>query len=135
MKDLGNTIYSFGCVVAATVLGIGVADYWFGCIPLLGGIGGHSLASRPRIFVRSGSSLGDIDTIFHAVVGMKLVTSYLVVHKGQIPCKRYCKLGHQTPYSRHQQRRGPCYKLPNERWRRDASAWSQLMTGRRCREQ
>jgi Mg2+/citrate symporter len=30
MKDLGNTIYSFGCVVAATVLGIGVADYWFG---------------------------------------------------------------------------------------------------------
>jgi hypothetical protein len=23
------------------------------------------------------------------------------VHKGQIPCKRYCKLGHQTPYSRH----------------------------------
>jgi hypothetical protein len=27
------------------------------CIPLLGGIGGHSLASRPRIFVRSGSSL------------------------------------------------------------------------------
>ncbi len=46
---------------------------------------------------------------------MKLVTTYLVVHKGQIPCKRYCKLGHQTPYSRHQQRRGPCYKLPNER--------------------
>ena len=30
MKDLGNTIYAFGCVVAATVLGIGVADYWFG---------------------------------------------------------------------------------------------------------
>ena len=28
MKDLGNTIYSFGCVVAATVLRIGVADYW-----------------------------------------------------------------------------------------------------------
>ena len=55
MKDLGTRIYWFGCVVAATVLGIGVADYWFGCIPLLGGIGGHSLASRPRIFVRSGS--------------------------------------------------------------------------------
>jgi hypothetical protein len=46
---------------------------------------------------------------------MKLVTSYLVVHKGQIPCKRYCKLGHQTLYSRHQQRREPCYKSPNER--------------------
>ena len=30
MKDLGNTIYAFGCVVAATVLGLGVADYWFG---------------------------------------------------------------------------------------------------------
>jgi hypothetical protein len=61
MKDLGNTIYSFGCVVAATVLGIGIADYWFGhhqdCILLLGGIGGHSLANRPRIFVRSGPSL------------------------------------------------------------------------------
>ena len=47
-------------------------------------------------------------------VRMKLVTSYLVVHKGQILCKRCCKLGHQTPYSRHQQRRGPCYKSPNE---------------------
>jgi hypothetical protein len=62
MKNLGNTIYSFSCVVAATLLGIGIADYWFGhqpidCIPLLGGIGGHCLASRPRIFVRSGSSL------------------------------------------------------------------------------
>ena len=30
MKDLGHTIYSVGCVVAATVLGIGIADYWFG---------------------------------------------------------------------------------------------------------
>ena len=30
MKDLGNTIYAFGCVVAATVLGIGIADRWFG---------------------------------------------------------------------------------------------------------
>jgi hypothetical protein len=46
----------------------------------------------------------------------KLVTTYLVVRKGQIPCKRYCKLGHQTPYSRHQQRPGPCYKSSNERW-------------------
>ena len=30
MKDLGTRIYWFGCVVAATVLGIGVADCWFG---------------------------------------------------------------------------------------------------------
>lgn len=30
MKNLGNTIYSFSFVVAATLLGIGVADYWFG---------------------------------------------------------------------------------------------------------
>jgi hypothetical protein len=27
MKDFGNTIYAFDCVVAATVLGIGDADY------------------------------------------------------------------------------------------------------------
>jgi hypothetical protein len=54
---------------------------------------------------------------------MKLVTSYLVVHKGQTPCKRYCKLGHQTLYSRHQQRRrGPCYKSPNEGGRHDHGA-------------
>jgi hypothetical protein len=30
MKEFGNTIYAFCCVMAATVLGIGVADYWFG---------------------------------------------------------------------------------------------------------
>jgi hypothetical protein len=30
MKELGNTIYLWGCVVAATVLGVGVADFWFG---------------------------------------------------------------------------------------------------------
>ena len=30
MKDLGNTIYLSGCVVAATIVGVGVADYWFG---------------------------------------------------------------------------------------------------------
>jgi hypothetical protein len=37
-----------------------------------------------------------------AGVTPRIVTTYLVVHKGQIPCKRCCKLGHQTPYSRHQ---------------------------------
>jgi hypothetical protein len=30
MKELGNTIYLWGCVVAATILGVGVADLWFG---------------------------------------------------------------------------------------------------------
>jgi len=33
--------------------------------------------------------------------GVKLVTIYLVVHKAQIPCKRYCKLVRQMPYNRH----------------------------------
>jgi hypothetical protein len=28
MKDFGNTIYWIGCVVAATVLGLGVADLY-----------------------------------------------------------------------------------------------------------
>jgi hypothetical protein len=37
MKDLGNTIYSFASVVAATVIGIGFADYWFGHHPGSGG--------------------------------------------------------------------------------------------------
>ena len=30
MKELGNIIYWFGCVVAATLLIIGIFDYWFG---------------------------------------------------------------------------------------------------------
>jgi len=30
MKSFGNTIYAFACIVAATVLGIGIANYWFG---------------------------------------------------------------------------------------------------------
>ncbi len=30
MNGLGNTIYAFGCILAATVLGIGFFDYWFG---------------------------------------------------------------------------------------------------------
>jgi hypothetical protein len=30
MKSFGNTIYWFGWVVAATLLVIGVFDYWFG---------------------------------------------------------------------------------------------------------
>jgi hypothetical protein len=30
MEEFAKRIYSFGCVVTATVPGIGVADYWFG---------------------------------------------------------------------------------------------------------
>jgi hypothetical protein len=30
MKEIGNTIYLWGCVVAATIFGVGVADLWFG---------------------------------------------------------------------------------------------------------
>jgi hypothetical protein len=29
MTDFGKTIYAVACVVTATILGIGVADYWF----------------------------------------------------------------------------------------------------------
>jgi hypothetical protein len=63
MKNLGNTIYSFSCILAATLLGIGVADYWFGhhqltaflswavlaAIPwLVGRASLYALARRPR---------------------------------------------------------------------------------------
>jgi hypothetical protein len=30
MKNFGNTIYWIGCVVAATILGLGAADYLYG---------------------------------------------------------------------------------------------------------
>jgi len=30
MKDFGDTIYASACVVAATILGVAVADCWFG---------------------------------------------------------------------------------------------------------
>ena len=50
MKDLGNTIYAFGCVAAATVLGIGFADYWFGHHPGSGGgLGQQAMESRAAI--------------------------------------------------------------------------------------
>jgi hypothetical protein len=45
----------------------------------------------------------------------RIVTSYLVVHKDQILCKRYCKLGRRTLYSGRQQQRGsPYYKSQYE---------------------
>jgi hypothetical protein len=30
LARLGDVIYSFGCIVAAVILGIGFFDYWFG---------------------------------------------------------------------------------------------------------
>jgi hypothetical protein len=68
MKELANTIYWFGCVVAATVLGIGVVDYWFNDHKLTAllswaGIGGPSLARRSRISVRRPDGLQSSDTV------------------------------------------------------------------------
>jgi hypothetical protein len=62
MKSFGNTIYAFACIVAATVLGIGIADYWFGQHQLTAflswaALAVISLASRPRILARSGPPL------------------------------------------------------------------------------
>jgi len=47
MKDFGNTIYAFGCVVAATVLGLGVFDYWFGHHQLTAFLSWAALAAIP----------------------------------------------------------------------------------------
>jgi Mg2+/citrate symporter len=60
VKELGNIIYWFGCVVAATLLGIGVADYWFGDHHLTAFLSWAVLAAIPwlvgrRIVIRSGS--------------------------------------------------------------------------------
>jgi hypothetical protein len=53
MKDFGNTIYSFGCVVAATVLGIGFADYWFGHHQLTAFLSWAVLATIPWLVGRA----------------------------------------------------------------------------------
>ena len=53
MKDLGNTIYRFSCVVAATVLGIGVADYWFGDRHLTAFLSWAVLATVPWLVGRA----------------------------------------------------------------------------------
>ena len=53
MKDLGNTIYAFGCVVAATVLGLGVADYWFGDHHLTAFLSWAVLAAIPWLVGRA----------------------------------------------------------------------------------
>ena len=53
MKDLGKTIYSFGYVVAATVLVIGVADYWFGNHQLTAFLSWAVLATIPWLVGRA----------------------------------------------------------------------------------
>jgi hypothetical protein len=53
MKDLGNRIYSFGCVVAATVLGIGIADYWFGHHQMTAFLSWAVLAAIPWLIGRA----------------------------------------------------------------------------------
>jgi len=53
MKELGNTIYWFGCVVAATLLGIGVADYWFGDHHLTAFLSWAVLAAIPWLVGRA----------------------------------------------------------------------------------
>ena len=53
MKDLGNTIYSFGYAVAATVLGIGVAYYWFGNHQLTAFLSWAVLATIPWLVGRA----------------------------------------------------------------------------------
>jgi hypothetical protein len=70
MKDFGNTIYAFGCIVAATVLVIGVFDYWFGDHHLTAFLSWAALATIPWLVGFASSyvlaRLGDIDTIYHA---------------------------------------------------------------------
>jgi hypothetical protein len=53
MKDFGNTVYAFGCVVAATVLGIGVADYWFGHHQLTAFLSWAVMAAIPWLIGRA----------------------------------------------------------------------------------
>ena len=70
MKDFGNTIYAFGCIVAATVLVIGVFDYWFGDHHLTAFLSWAALATIPWLVGFASSyvlaRLGHIDTIYHA---------------------------------------------------------------------
>ena len=70
MKELGNIIYWFGCVVAATLLVIGVFDYWFGDHHLTAFLSWAALATIPWLVGFASSyvlaRLGYIDTIYHA---------------------------------------------------------------------
>ena len=104
MKDLGNTICSFGYVVAATVLGIGVADYWFGNHQFTAFLSWAALATIPWLVGRASlyvlARLGDIDTIFHAAVGMKLVavTRRAGLQRTSPSCPSYCGIELTTPF-------------------------------------
>jgi hypothetical protein len=53
MKSFGNTIYAFACIVAATVLGIGIADYWFGQHQLTAFLSWAALAVIPWLVGRA----------------------------------------------------------------------------------
>ena len=53
MKELGNIIYWFGCVVAATLLVIGVFDYWFGGHHLTAFLSWAVLAAIPWLVGRA----------------------------------------------------------------------------------
>ena len=53
MKDFGKTIYSFACAVAATLLGIGIADYWFGNHQLTAFLSWAVLAAIPWLAGRA----------------------------------------------------------------------------------
>jgi hypothetical protein len=86
---------------------------------------GRSLRSDSSFFVqlvlsgkskRVDSAKFEIGRIGHCAgtARIRLVTSYLVVHKGQTPSNCYCKMDHQTADSYHQWRRAPCYKLSDE---------------------
>jgi hypothetical protein len=53
MGNPGNTIYWFCCVVAATVFGLGVADYWFGDHKLTAFLSWAVLAAIPWLVGRA----------------------------------------------------------------------------------
>jgi hypothetical protein len=53
MRNLGNIIYWFGWVVAATLLGIGVADSWFGEHHLIAFLSWALLAAIPWLVGRA----------------------------------------------------------------------------------
>jgi len=61
---------------------------------------------------------------------MKLVTTCLVVHTGQIPCKRYCKLGHQTAPNMTYLNEWSLIQRLNDLYNRDFNTVSKLFRDR-----
>ena len=53
IKELGNIIYWFGCVVAATLLVIGIFDYWFGGHHVTAFLSWAALAAIPWLVGRA----------------------------------------------------------------------------------